>query len=106
MHDPRMKKLADLLVNYSTRVQKGDRVLLDLTDTPDAFAIELMRAVRAAGGTPVIEVRHTRVTREPTSAATPWCAAGTAPPPRRAARPGARSGSSTGSRSGWWRAKP
>jgi aminopeptidase len=64
MTDPRYRKLAKQLVNYSTQVKKGDRVLLDMIDVPDEFSVELMRAVRAAGGTPFIEVRHTRVTRE------------------------------------------
>ena len=64
MTDPRYTKLAKLLVNYSTQVKKGDRVLLDMIDVPDEFSIELMRAVRAAGGTPFVEVRHTRITRE------------------------------------------
>lgn len=64
MTDPRYTKLARLLVNYSTRVKQGDRVLLDMIDVPDEFTIELMRAVRAAGGTPLVEIRHTRVQRE------------------------------------------
>ena len=64
MTDPRYTKLAKLLVNYSTQIKKGDRALLDLIDVPDEFSIELMRAVRAAGGTPLVEVRHTRVSRE------------------------------------------
>ena len=64
MTDPRYTKLARLLVNYSTRVIKGDRVLLDAIDVPDEFTIELMRAVRAAGGDPLVEVRHTRINRE------------------------------------------
>ncbi len=64
MTDPRYKKLARLLVEYSTQIGKGDRALLDMIDVPDEFTVELMRAVRAAGGTPLVEVRHTRVTRE------------------------------------------
>ncbi len=64
MTDPRYTKLAKLLVNYSTRVQKGERVLLDLTDVPDEMTVELMRAVRAAKGTPLVDVRHSRVNRE------------------------------------------
>jgi aminopeptidase len=64
MTDPRYARLARLLVTYSTRLRKGDRVLLDLIDTPDEFAVELMRAVRAAGGTPLVEVRHSRIIRE------------------------------------------
>jgi aminopeptidase len=64
MTDPRYTKLASLLVEYSTRIQTGDTVLLDMIDVPDEFGVELMRAVREAGGTPLIEVRHSRVTRE------------------------------------------
>jgi aminopeptidase len=64
MTDPRYKRLAKLLVAYSTRIKKGDRVLLDMIDVPDEFTIELIRAVRAAGATAFVEVRHTRVSRE------------------------------------------
>ena len=64
MTDPRYRKLARLLVEYSTQLKKGDRVLLDMIDVPDEFSIELMRAARVAGATPVIEVRHTRINRE------------------------------------------
>ena len=64
MTDPRYTKLARLLVNYSTALKKGDRILLDMIDVPDEFTVELIRAVRAAGATPFVETRHTRVGRE------------------------------------------
>lgn len=64
MTDPRYSKLAKLLVTYSTKIQKGDVALLDMIDIPDEFTIELIRAVRAAGGVPLVETRHTRITRE------------------------------------------
>ncbi len=64
MTDPRYIKLAKLLVEYSTALKKGDRVMLDLIDVPDEFGIELIRAARAAGAVPVIEARHTRLQRE------------------------------------------
>jgi aminopeptidase len=64
MTDPRYPKLAKLLVNYSTELKRGDRILLDLIDVPDEFTVELIRAARDAGATPLVEVRHTRVTRE------------------------------------------
>jgi aminopeptidase len=64
MTDPRYKKLAKLLVGYSTELKKGDRVLLDMMDVPDEFTIELIRAARAAGATPLAEVRHTQISRE------------------------------------------
>jgi aminopeptidase len=64
MTDPRYTKLAKLLVEYSTALKKGERILLDMIDVPDEFSVELMRAVRAAGAIPIIEVRHTRINRE------------------------------------------
>ena len=64
MTDPRYTKLAKLLVEYSTALKKGEHVLLDMIDVPDEFTVELMRAARAVGATPFVEVRHSRVTRE------------------------------------------
>jgi aminopeptidase len=64
MTDPRYAKLAKLLVEYSTTLKPGDNVLLDMIDVPDEFSIELMRAARKAGATPIVEVRHTKVNRE------------------------------------------
>ncbi len=64
MTDPRYTKLARLLVEYSTALKKGDRVLLDMIDVPDEFSIELIRAARAAGAIPIVEARHTRLNRE------------------------------------------
>jgi aminopeptidase len=64
MTDPRYIKLAKLLVEYSTALKKGDRVLLDMIDVPDEFTIELVRAARAVGAVPFVETRHTRVGRE------------------------------------------
>ena len=78
MTDPRYPKLASLLVNYSTALKKGDRVLLDMVDAPDEFVIELIRAVRAAGAVPFVE------TSTPASAAN-CCATSAKPRPRRRA---------------------
>jgi aminopeptidase len=64
MTDPRYTKLARLLVEYSTQLKKGDNVLVDAIDVPDEFVVELLRAARRVGARPLIEVRHSRVTRE------------------------------------------
>ena len=64
MTDPRYSKLANLLINYSASLKKGERVLLDMIDVPDEFTVEMMRAVRAIGAIPLVEVRHSRITRE------------------------------------------
>ena len=71
MTDPRYTKLARLLVEYSTALQAGERVLLEMIDVPDEFSVELMRAARRAGAIPVIEVRHSRINREIVRATTP-----------------------------------
>jgi len=39
MEDPRLRKLAQLLVRYSTRVKKGEKVLIENTNIePDLCA--------------------------------------------------------------------
>ena len=64
MNDPRYTKLSDDLVNYSTCVKKGDVVLVEAIDVPDEFIVQLLRGIRKAGGSPLVEVRHSRITRE------------------------------------------
>ena len=64
MKDPRYEKLAKLLVGYCCSLKKGDNVLIDAADTPDEFVVELIRAARAAGAIPLVEVRHMRINRE------------------------------------------
>lgn len=64
MTDPRYAKLAKLLIEYSIALKKGEKILLDMIDVPDEFTVELMRAARKAGGIPLVEVRHSRVSRE------------------------------------------
>jgi aminopeptidase len=64
MADPRYAKLADLLINYSSDLQKGDHILLDMIDVPDEMTVALIRAARAVQATPLVECRHSRVSRE------------------------------------------
>jgi len=64
MKDPRFDQLAKLIVSYSVRVKNGDRVMVDTTDVPDGFVVSLIRAVRQAGGIPVVIERCSRVNRE------------------------------------------
>jgi aminopeptidase len=64
MHDPRIDQLASQLVNYSTKLRKAEKVLIDLYDTPPAVGVALIRAVRAAKAVPFVNLNDTRVTRE------------------------------------------
>ncbi|MDD2764080.1 MAG: aminopeptidase [Opitutaceae bacterium] len=62
--DPRMLALAEVLTGFSTRLRKGERVLIDAFDVPDAMVIALIRAARRRGALPFALVHHARVVRE------------------------------------------
>ncbi len=62
--DPRYNTLAENLVGYSISLKKGERVLIDAFDVPDAMVVALVRAIRAKKGIPHVQLHHARVTRE------------------------------------------
>jgi aminopeptidase len=63
MHDPRLTRLADLLVTHSTRLEPGDHLLVEAFDIPDEMIIELIHAARGAGAHPHVVLRNNRVLR-------------------------------------------
>jgi aminopeptidase len=62
--DPRITRLADLLINYSVRLRPGEHVLIETFDVPEQMPIALIRAARAAGGHPHVAIRNNRIMRE------------------------------------------
>lgn len=62
--DPRFNELADGLTRFSTALKKGERVLIDAFDVPDGIVIALVRAARARGAHPYVQIHRARVTRE------------------------------------------
>ena len=62
--DPRYSVLARNLVSHSTRINKGENVLLHSFGIPEDMTIALIRAVRQAGGIPFIQSQQARVDRE------------------------------------------
>jgi aminopeptidase len=64
MHDLRFDKLAKLLVEYSTRLKRNERVLIEAFDVPDEMAIALIRATRKAGAIPFLQVQRAKIGRE------------------------------------------
>ncbi|HVU25237.1 MAG TPA: aminopeptidase [Opitutus sp.] len=62
--DPRFTQLAQGLTGFSTSLKKGERVLIDAFDVPDAIVIALIRAARARGAHPLVQVHRARITRE------------------------------------------
>ena len=64
MHDLRFDKLAKLLVEYSTRLKRNEKVLIEAFDVPDEMAIALIRAARKAGAIPFVQVQRAKIGRE------------------------------------------
>jgi aminopeptidase len=62
--DPRYHELARLLTGFSTALEKGERVLIDAFDVPEAMVIALIRAARERGAHPFVQLHRARVTRE------------------------------------------
>ncbi len=64
MTDPRYDKLASNLINHSICLQKGEKVLIEAFDLPDAMVIALVRAARRAGGVTLVTLKNNHVLRE------------------------------------------
>jgi len=64
MHDPRCDRLAELIVNFSTGLKPGEKVLIDVFDTPPEMTVALVRAARAAHALPYVQINQARVSRE------------------------------------------
>jgi aminopeptidase len=62
--DSRLTELAEGLTGFSTALKKGERVLIDAFDVPDAMVIALIRAARAKGALPYTQVHRARISRE------------------------------------------
>lgn len=64
MHPPAYNALAKVLTEHSTRLKKGEHVLIEAHDIPEAFVLCLIRAVRATGAIPFVQLHSGRITRE------------------------------------------
>ena len=63
MVDPRLKRLAEVLVNYSCRVKPGENVMLRVKGKQTALACCLVDAVYAAKGRPFLRMEDSAVMR-------------------------------------------
>ena len=61
MIDPRMESLAELLIGHSVSLKKGEHVLIEAFDIPEAMVIATIAAARRAGGHPHVALRSNRV---------------------------------------------
>ena len=63
--DPRIKKLADLLVNYSCDIQEGEKVLISYEgECCKNLVRQIIKNVYTRGGKPYTEIRDSAITRE------------------------------------------
>lgn len=63
MIDPRITKLANVLVNYACAVKPGEKILIEAIDVPTEFTIECIRAAAAAGGQPLVTLKNNQIDR-------------------------------------------
>jgi aminopeptidase len=63
MTDPRIDKLADVLINYSCAIKPGEAILIEAIDVPHAFTKSLVRTATAAGGRPVAMLKSNEINR-------------------------------------------
>jgi aminopeptidase len=61
--DPRIIKLANLLITHSTRLKNGEHVLIEGFDVPDDIVLALVKEARRAGGHPHVALRSNRILR-------------------------------------------
>jgi aminopeptidase len=63
MTDPRMTRLAEMLIGYSTELKKGEKIIIEVTDIPTPMTCELVRLAREAGGEPIVWIKNNQVSR-------------------------------------------
>lgn len=64
MNDPRLQELAKQLIGYSTQLKRGEKVLLDLSEVPEQFAIALIRETRRRRAIPLVRQQSAAIGRE------------------------------------------
>ena len=63
MNDPRYSKLANILIQHSTKLTHGEHLLLETWDIPEEMIVAVVEAVNEAGGHAHIASHNSRVQR-------------------------------------------
>ncbi|MBL9150408.1 MAG: aminopeptidase [Phycisphaerae bacterium] len=63
MIDPRVRRLAEVLIRHSTGLKQGEHILIEAFDTPESIVLALIEEARAVGGNPHVVLRNNRVMR-------------------------------------------
>ena len=63
--DPRLEKLAKILVHHSTRLQKGENILIEVFDLADMTLVKmLLREIKEVGANSIVAIQNYEVMRE------------------------------------------
>lgn len=63
MKDPRIEKLANILIHYSVRLQKGEKVLIENFGLQRELVIALVKEAYKAGGYPFVSLKDHQIDR-------------------------------------------
>jgi aminopeptidase len=63
MLDPRVDKLARMLIRYSCAVKRGEKILIEAIDIPNVFTEALVRHANDVGGNPLVLLKSNAITR-------------------------------------------
>lgn len=64
MKDPRLVKMAEGLVNYSVKLQKGEKILIEVIEQGIPLALAIVKEVYRVGGFPFILTRNKQLERQ------------------------------------------
>lgn len=64
MKDPRLKKLSEILIHHSTKLAKGEKVLIEAIDVPAELPSALIREAYMAGAHPFLTIKQNRLLRD------------------------------------------
>src|SRR5262245_59056049 len=64
MHDPRLNKLADILLDHSCRLEAGEKVLIEAFDLPEPQLVcALVEGAAKRGAVPLVTLKNNAVLR-------------------------------------------
>ncbi|HBE80572.1 MAG TPA: aminopeptidase [Firmicutes bacterium] len=64
MKDPRMEKMAGGLINYSVKLHKGEKILVEVIDSGIPLALAVVKEAYRVGGIPYTMVRNKQLDRQ------------------------------------------
>ncbi len=64
MNDPRIERLSEIIVDYSLKLKKGDKLLIEAFDGPEALTRAVFRKAAEKEAVPVISWRNNRLLRD------------------------------------------